>query len=31
MDKEFLLLLVQSVKDSEQLLNLSVKNLEKKN
>ena len=31
MDKEFLLLLVQSVKDGEQLLNLSVKNLEKKN
>jgi|SRR4029079_1740342 hypothetical protein len=31
MDKEFLLLLVQSVKDGEQLLNLSVKNLEKNN
>jgi Uncharacterized protein conserved in bacteria (DUF2059) len=30
MDKEFLLLLVQSVKDGEQLLNLAVKNLEKK-
>jgi hypothetical protein len=29
MDKEFLLLLVQSVKDGEQLLNLAVKNLEK--
>jgi len=31
MDKEFLLLLVQSVKDGEQLLNLSVENLEKNN
>ena len=31
MDKEFLLLLVQSVKDGEQLLSLSVKNLEKNN
>ena len=29
MDKEFLLLLVQSVKDGEQLLNLALKNLEK--
>lgn len=29
MDKEFLFLLVQSVKDGEQLLNLAVKNLEK--
>lgn len=29
MDKEFLLLLVQSVKDGEQLLNLAVKALEK--
>jgi hypothetical protein len=29
MDKEFLLLLVQSVKDGEQLLNLAVKDLEK--
>ena len=29
MDKEFLLLLVQSVKVGEQLLNLAVKNLEK--
>ena len=29
MDKEFLLLLVQSVKDGEQLLKLAVKNLEK--
>jgi hypothetical protein len=31
MDKEFLLLLVQSVKDGEQLLKLAVKNLEKIN
>ena len=31
MDREFLLLLVQSVKDGEQLLKLAVKNLEKKN
>jgi len=29
MDKEFLLLLVQSVKDGEQLLKLAVKDLEK--
>jgi hypothetical protein len=28
MDKEFLFLLVQSVKDGEQLLNLAMKNIE---